>query len=112
MELAYRECLQRVNIYGPTHFAPIIRQGMFISKNASKEVYHILMILTDGQKNDMEDIIDALVDASLLTISILSVGIGHGEFETMELLDAEVNPLRSRNGVFAARNCVEFVEFS
>ena len=109
--LAYRNCVHSIRMFGPTFFAPIIRQTINISKINNKKSYYILMILTDGQINDIEDTINSLVEASYLPISIIIIGIGNGDFQNMELLDADINPLKSSTGIPAVRDIVQFVEF-
>ena len=69
------------------------------------------MILTDGQINDVQDTIDHLVEASFLPLSVIIIGIGGGDFSSMEVLDADINPLRNSSGVSAVRDLVQFVEF-
>jgi len=75
-------------------------------------LYNILMILTDGQINDMQDTIDALVEASFLPISVIIVGIGNGNFGNMDILDADDNPLYDRKRRKADRDLVQFVPFN
>ena len=42
--------------------------------------YNILMILTDGIIRDMQETINALVEASFLPISVIIIGIGNANF--------------------------------
>ena len=51
--------------------------------------YNILMILTDGVINDMNETINVIVDASFLPISIIIIGIGYADFTNMNILDAD-----------------------
>lgn len=53
---AYRNCLYRVELAGPTNFAPII-ESLVVSVRTyeSRDNYFILLILTDGAITDMED---------------------------------------------------------
>ena len=74
--------------------------------------YHILMILTDGQIDDMEETKDALVEASFLPISVIIIGIGTGDFGNMDVLDADENPLFDKNRRKADRDLVQFVPFN
>lgn len=53
------------------------------------------MIITDGIINDMQKTIDQIVRGSSLPLSIIIVGVGSDEFESMEILDADENPLFS-----------------
>ena len=58
--------------------------------------YNILMILTDGIMDDMDDTIDALVEASFYPISVIIVGIGDADFRNMDVLDTDYEPLVDR----------------
>ena len=57
--------------------------------------YTILLILTDGAIHDMQETIDQIVRASGLPLSIIIVGVGNANFDSMEQLDADVEPLFS-----------------
>lgn len=51
---AYRFCLNQVQLYGPTHFAPIINHVAKIAKSHQDgSKYFILLILTDGVITDI-----------------------------------------------------------
>ena len=76
-----------------------------------KNIYNILMILTDGIINDMDKTIDSLVEASFLPISVIIIGIGDSDFGNMNTLDADEVPLYDRNGRKADRDLVQFVPF-
>ena len=111
----YRNMLPHVKLFGPTYFAPIINT---LNKEARESVnqgnvyqYYVLMILTDGQINDMDATVDALVEASYLPISVIIVGIGFADFSNMDVLDADDNPLFDSNQRKAARDLVQFVPF-
>lgn len=111
----YRRVLPTLRFYGPTYFAPIINALNDTVKadlaRGNAMIYNILMILTDGQINDLDATIDALVEASFLPISVIIIGIGIGDFGNMDILDADVNPLYDRNNRKAARDLVQFVPF-
>lgn len=52
---AYRNCLQIVDLYGPTNFAPVIDHVVkYASAYSNGDNYFILLILTDGVICDME----------------------------------------------------------
>ena len=57
--------------------------------------YFILLIITDGIINDMQKTIDQIVRGSNLPMSIIIVGVGSDDFESMDILDADDNPLYS-----------------
>ena len=63
--------------------------------------------MTDGVITDMQETIDQIVRGSDLPLSIIIVGVGHADFENMETLDGDVNPLYSRrSGKYASRDIV------
>ena len=74
--------------------------------------YTIVLILTDGIINDLEKTVDEVVQGSVLPLSIIIVGIGAADFEQMDHLDADDNPLFSRKlNRYASRDIVQFVPF-
>ena len=106
----YSRCLTQVRLSGPTNFAPTITAVQQGARNA--EVYTVLLILTDGEITDMQDTIDALVEASTAPLSIVIVGVGNGcDFSMMNALDGDDGALRSSSGRVAARDIVQFVPF-
>ena len=76
--------------------------------------YSILLILTDGMITDMNETIDALIDASEFPISVIIIGIGNADFSSMDQLDSDKGLLRSRKNVtkIAQRDIVQFVPFN
>ena len=112
----YRNFITKISLWGPTNFAPMINDlNNEVKDNLKKGQimsYNILLILTDGQISDMQDTIDALVEASFLPISVIIVGIGNGNFGNMDVLDADENPLYDRRRRKADRDLVQFVPFS
>ena len=60
--------------------------------------YNISMILTNGLINEMDEIIDALIEASYLPISVIIISIGYSDFGNNDILDAYENPLFDKNG--------------
>jgi len=108
----YRQAIKVVKLYGPTNFAPIIEKAIELSnEEKGNYIYHILMILTDGQISDINDTIDALVIASFLPISVIIIGVGTADFSSMDILDADTEPLISSKKVKAQRDLVQFVPF-
>ena len=102
----------KLTFAGPTEFTPIIKK--VISRMVKKNIleYHILMILTDGVIDDLQDTIDILVEASSLPLSVIIIGIGNEDFSKMEVLDGDEVPLKSRSGKIRTRDIVQFVPFS
>jgi hypothetical protein len=109
----YHDCIKndKLTFVGPTEFAPIIQA--VISKIDNDILnYYILMILTDGVIDDLQETIDCIVAASLLPLSIIIVGIGNADFKKMEILDGDEVPLVSSSGQKRMRDLVQFVPFS
>ena len=111
----YRNFITKIGLSGPTYFAPMIKDlNAVVKEDLRKGLYmnyNILMILTDGQIDDMQNTIDELVEASFLPISVIIVGIGNGNFGNMDVLDADDNPLYDRKKRKADRDLVQFVPF-
>ncbi|WKY04556.1 hypothetical protein Q1695_005510 [Nippostrongylus brasiliensis] len=105
---AYRYTLNRVRLYGPTNFAPVINE---VAKKAAKlgndgSRYQVLLIITDGAISDMAATKSAIIGASSLPLSIIIVGVGNDEFENMNELDSDDRML-SHAGRTAQRDIVQ-----
>ena len=111
----YRNILGQTQLYGPTYFHFIIDKVISLVKEdviaENKMNYTILMILTDGVIDDMDETIDSLVEASFLPISVIIIGIGDANFTNMNILDADDEGLVDKNGRKADRDLVQFVPF-
>ena len=108
----YHKALNVVKLWGPTHFGPILKiTNDMIRRENDKLKYNVLMILTDGMIDDVDNTIEELVDGSFLPLSVIIIGVGNADFSTMNVLDADDNPLVNSRGVRAARDLVQFVPF-
>lgn len=108
---SYYRCLQQIQLYGPTNFAPVInRVAREALQHRDGSEYFILLILTDGVITDMPQTTEAIVNASCLPLSIIIVGIGDADFELMHQLDGDDVRLSS-HGRLAERDIVQFVPF-
>ena len=114
--MEYRNFITKIHLSGPTYFSPMINDLIF---EVEKEIdegkllnYHIIMILTDGMIDDMDETKDSLVAASFLPISVIIIGIGNGDFTKMDVLDADVIPLYDSTGRKADRDLVQFVPYN
>jgi len=111
----YYQSLQMVQLAGPTIFTNVISQAAAIAashnQSESEQNYFVLLIITDGVINDMDNTIDAIINASGLPLSILIVGVGNADFAAMDALDSddELLPSRSTPGRRAERDIVQFV---
>ena len=111
-----RKFITQIDLSGPIDFAPMIKnlnnEVKDNLRNGKSMEYNILLILTDGQISDLPNTIDEMVEASFLPISVIIVGIGNGDFTSMDVLDADENPLYDRKGRKADRDLVQFVPFN
>jgi len=108
---AYQQSIGKVQLYGPTNFAPCINHVSKIAQGQRDgSQYFILLIITDGVITDMPQTCEAIVNASSLPLSIIIVGVGEADFEAMDTLDGDEVRLSSR-GRFAERDIVQFVPF-
>eukprot|EP01135_Chromosphaera_perkinsii_P003709 Nk52_evm27s252 gene=Nk52_evmTU27s252 len=93
-------------------FAPIINHLVSDVEHATQEsqYYNVVLIITCGDIKDMNETKKAIVEASILPLSIVIVGVGNAKFKDMVELDGDVKGLQS-DGVYAARDIVQFVGF-
>ena len=75
-------------------------------------MYHIFLILTDGDIHDLRETIDVIVECSNYPLSIIIVGIGANDFTAMDQLDADDALLMDGHNIEAQRDIVQFVEFN
>lgn len=116
---AYSVALTKVGLSGPTLYAPVIRQAIKLATagglpTQANQRYSTLLLLTDGQMNDKDDTICAIVEAANnnVPLSIIIVGIGKASFTEMEVLDGDgENGLVNVHGQRAIRDIVQFVPF-
>ncbi|CAL1546463.1 unnamed protein product [Lymnaea stagnalis] len=116
---AYVNCIQQIELYGPTNVAPIINHVARFAADAQNgelqgrgaATYYILMLLTDGVLSDMDDVRNAIVNASGLPMSLIIVGVGQADFADMNRLDGDDGVLKSTRGIPVKRDIVQFVPF-
>lgn len=111
---AYRQCLDRVYLNGPTLFSHILRNAIQLASrpwDPETQYYHILLIITDGAIHDMAETKELVVTGSNYPLSIIIIGVGNADFSAMEALDSDDALLRDHKGRTAARDIVQFVPF-
>ncbi|XP_005099802.1 copine-3 [Aplysia californica] len=115
---AYTNCIQYVQLYGPTIVSPIINHVARFAQAAQQEepqkgahAYYILLLLTDGVLSDMGDTRQAIVQASKLPMSLIIVGVGNADFSDMNELDGDNGVLKAPSGEAVKRDIVQFVPF-
>ena len=88
---AYRNNALKIVQSGPTTMAPMIREAIKLCQQTKE--YHILIIITDGGISNPNLDGEAVVEASKYPLSIVTVGVGDGPFDTLEEFD---NKLKRR----------------
>lgn len=112
---AYANALPQVRLSGPTLFAPIIGnaiQASMVPVDQTYQYYNILLMITDGEINDMPQTVSALVDASKFPLSVIIIGVGNADFHSMNVLDSDGAVLQDQSGRRAVRDIVQFVPFN
>eukprot|EP00301_Raphidiophrys_heterophryoidea_P024001 c7659_g1_i2.p1 GENE.c7659_g1_i2~~c7659_g1_i2.p1 ORF type:complete len:416 (+),score=85.48 c7659_g1_i2:447-1694(+) len=107
----YRNFTATVVLWGPTTFAPCIQQAIKIAsqfQTQQNQKYFVLLIITDGSIADLDETKSAIIDASMLPLSIVIIGVGNENFSEMQILDSDKS-LLSHNGRNAVRDIVQFV---
>lgn len=109
----YQHALDHLDLSMPTYFAPVLNElikACEINVQNKVEVYSVLLILTDGDLQNVDAITQALSKASCLPISIIIIGIGEEDFSDVEKLQNEKFLVNS-NGKVYYRNFIQFVPF-
>jgi hypothetical protein len=103
-----------LKLNGPTKFQKIVKAAASRAKemksNTDVQSYLILLILTDGEINDLEKTKQAVIAATKLPLSIIIIGVGSADFGKMDALDSDDENLTS-GGKSAKRDIVQFVPF-
>lgn len=94
----YNVIAQSVQLSGPTSFVPIINKAIEIVKN--KNQYHILLIIADGEVENMYETMDIIREASKYPLSIVCIGVGKGPWNNMKCLDDKIKGRKFDNFQF------------
>lgn len=112
---AYNRAIQSYTLSGPTLFSEIIDTATAQSmspQTQDEQHFTILMIITDGVLNDMQRTVDSIVAASDWPVAIIIVGVGNADFDAMDTLDADDEPLINSQGQQMKADIVQFVPFN
>lgn len=111
---AYKGCIPNLMLSGPTLLAPIVNAVTNSTRSQGcrqdNQRYTILLVLTDGAINDVDETINAIIDASREPMSIIIIGVGSADFTDMNVLDSDKGLLK-RGSKVAERDIVQFVAF-
>ena len=111
----YRKATTKTELWGPTFFQEVLHKVQHMMDSPQylgSSIYHVLLFLTDGNIHDLRETIDAMVYASNYPISIIIVGIGDGDFSSMEYLDGDDMLMRDGDNIEAKRDICQFVKFN
>ena len=112
----YQKNIMKLNFSGPTYFHYILNYvGNMVDKYVKYGVvntYFVLMIITDGCIDDLNETIDEIVRCSHLPLSIIIVGVGNEDFDKMESLDADKHHLSSSKYGKMKNDIVQFVQMN
>ena len=115
----YKKSLKQIKLGDPCFFAPLlksvykrIKDNYEINNPEYINHYFILMILTNGIINDLNETIDILIDCSYIPLSVIIIGIGDGDFSNMDKLDGDEELLVSSKGEIRKRDLVQFVKYN
>lgn len=98
----YTRITPKIQLSGPTNFAPLIREAIKVVRETKE--YHILLIIADGQVSNEAQTVQAIVEASNHALSIVMVGVGDGPWSKMEQFDDELPERRFDNFQFVDFN--------
>lgn len=102
------KAIHQYDLSGPTYFHEIIHVAKECAKEyvtQEKQKYFILLIITDGRAKgyiiliivgvieSIDKTIKEIIESSDYPLSIVIVGVGSADFDSMEKLDADKTPL-------------------
>jgi hypothetical protein len=103
----YRKAVDGIYFSGPTYFSSVIKAMLeYMKYKIDSKMYHVLLILTDGEIHDMQYTKDLIVECSYYPLSVVIVGIGDADFSKMIELDGDEVIVRNTKGEYAARDIV------
>ena len=74
--------------------------------------YHILIIISDGKIDDIQETIDSIIEASSYPVSFIIIGIGDDVTFDMRTLNGENGKLISSKGKVLNKDIVQYVHFN
>lgn len=115
---AYQAGINGSTLAGPSYFSNLlnrikteIEDSIEQTGLTNNRLYHLVILVTDGNCHDMEATKKALVSLAGMPFSAVVVGVGDGKFEDMEELDADDEVLKDADGKAACRDIVQLVSY-
>jgi len=111
----YKESLAKVTLDGPTYFFPVFKENIDMLKDDDEcptSIYHILVIITDGNNHDIDEMVRQLIKSERYPISVCIVGVGDGNFTKMLQMDSKTKPLEDKDGNKSERDMCQFVRYN
>ncbi|OMJ88357.1 hypothetical protein SteCoe_9773 [Stentor coeruleus] len=107
---AYRQILPCIKLAGPTILGSIISKSLNITRNSpTGGVYYLLVIMVDGEVQDVNQTKIELVESSFSPMSVVIVGVGLESFSSMQEFTSF--PIVDENGRKSCRNNVIFYTY-
>lgn len=89
---SYEKTLKTCTMLGPTRFSGVLKEcKKWVEECKDPKMFHVVLILTDGDIHDLKETIEEIIDASKrnLPMSIIIVGVGNEDFSSMVRLDGD-----------------------
>ena len=111
----YREALPKITLDGPTYLFPVFKENLDMLKDdddCPTSIYHILVIITDGNNNDIDEMVRQLIKSERYPISVCIIGVGDENFSRMLQMDSRTKPLEDKDGYKSERDMCQFVRYN
>jgi len=95
---SYEATLKRMTPAEPRRFAQVIAQASRLASEYHKSLEHkyfVLVLLTNGVSDDMDQVVSEIIRASSLPLSVLFVGVGDADFGPLK---AALNTQNGKGG--------------
>lgn len=108
---AYLNVLPDIQLAGPTYFHFILEKAIEQARSVTDgTLYFVIILVTDGDIDDLPETRSLIIEASKLPISIIVVGVGDTDFSNMESLDSDKGSLKNTENE-PIRDLVQFVRY-
>ena len=111
----YRDSLPKITLDGPTYFFPAFKENLDmlqLDEDCPTSIYHILVIISDGNNHDLDEMIRQLIKSERYPISVCIVGVGDENFSRMLQMDSRTKPLEDKDGNKSERDMCQFVRYN